>query len=54
VKPIHDADQLANARKASAKAARERHTKPKTVIDWDAAIERLTAMLDGIDGKAEQ
>jgi hypothetical protein len=41
--------QQANARTNAAREAKERHQRPRTVIDWPAAIARLEAMLNRIE-----
>ncbi|GFG72711.1 MULTISPECIES: hypothetical protein [Mycobacterium] len=42
-------EQLANARKNSAKAARERAQRGEIEFDWDRAIAGLKAMFDAED-----
>lgn len=48
--PSHEKRRRGNARDASAQANRARH-QPPADIDWDAAQQRLKAMLDALDRK---
>ena len=41
--------QAANARRNSAREARERHQREPQQINWDAAVARLRKMLDDME-----
>ncbi|MCV7232783.1 MULTISPECIES: hypothetical protein [Mycobacterium] len=47
----HSAQQIANARRNSAKATRERHQRDQPQFDWDKAIASLKAMLDKLEAR---